>query len=591
MKDEQKSCFVAEFGLKTELWQEDLFEKRIFPHADEFQNFLNQYMIGWFKTLFEDEQFKLSWRFPYDMEKLRKLQFVKKNIEESEANGNPLEKRDEAFLAEHDSKVQSISDEMDKCRALYQEHDKDSEINIQCFKYCKSHAYAQILNPKYVKIGRQPSKFSKQGLESLAGNVRTFEHDKSGLTFEHGGVTIGIARGCADRVWAAWDRKINEWKNWGKHVLVNTNSSCDSISFQSAMNCKLNREAETLQLFFKGMRGEDYHMEIPLLVGKNDIYRQRVLSESDGDPLTVTIVRRPFGRRWRYFAQITLEGEPPRQPIKIGSGKVGIDMGPGGFTMYSSSDCRVSDFHDFHELQTLMNRINELQIKMDRSDRQNNPDNYDENGVGMKGAVNVHTHNYLKMKMELGSLKRRARDFVKNFKGYVINHEVLPSGDMFIVEKTDSSAWARKRKVGVGKHGKKKQYGKSVGQFGPSEFVTRLKHSAELNGAIVREVSTQIAATQLDPTTGVFTKHPVEERTVEISGSKVDRDAIAAFNLAHVRNDANVDANVKRKKSRKSSEDDGMKDVSNYDFSNISSEWGKFVESQKKVVKAKRLSC
>lgn len=330
---EPKECFVAEFGLKTEKWQDDLFEKWIFPHNDEFQDAVNSHMLKWFGSLFKDEQFRISWRFPYAVQRRKALEEVKAKLEKIKSENKPLEQRDEDFLKTFETKYNPVCNEITECMKIYGKNLSEQEVNKKCRAYCRAHASSTILNEQYVKMGRKPTQFSKMGLESLSGNIRTYGLDSSGRTFEHGGVTIGMARGCGDRAWAAWNRKINDFKSWGTKIFVKLNTVGDSISFQSAMNCVLYPSERKIKLSFKGLKNDNYEMMLPLLVGSDDVYRQRVL-ESATEPLAVNVVRRSFGPKWRYFAQITLEGTPPPKNISVGKGKVGIDMGPGGFTMY-----------------------------------------------------------------------------------------------------------------------------------------------------------------------------------------------------------------------------------------------------------------
>jgi hypothetical protein len=87
-----------------------------------------------------------------------------------------------------------------------------------------------------------------------------------------------------------------------------------------------------------------------------------------------------------YYLQLILEGFPPVKldknaefRHKVGSSKVGIDIGPQ--TAGITSDETVSLLELAPEIETPYRKIRQLQRKMDRSRRATNPNKYKENGT------------------------------------------------------------------------------------------------------------------------------------------------------------------------------------------------------------------
>ena len=123
-------------------------------------------------------------------------------------------------------------------------------------------------------------------------------------------------------------------------------------------------------------------------------------------------------------------------------------------------------------------------------------------------------------------------------------NELLKEGDTFIVENNQISGWTRKAKETkvnekTGKIQKKKRFGKSVANHAPSMFVTILENKVKSLGGQVVKVDTKNAASQYDFTNDSFEKHELNERSVTLSnGDTHQRDMLAAFNLQHLKYDA-----------------------------------------------------
>ena len=154
----------------------------------------------------------------------------------------------------------------------------------------------------------------------------------------------------------------------------------------------------------------------------------------------------------------------------------------------------------------------------------NNPDNYNENGTTKKGARKwVRSKHYLALQAELADLKRRGVETRRNIHGRVVRILVGSAGTIR-VEENNWKALQRGR------------YGKSVLNGAPSEFIERLRRTAESAGSKVILVNPRkLKPSQHDPMSGTFMKHELWERRCRLGDTSffVDRDVMAALNLLH----------------------------------------------------------
>lgn len=587
VKKYEGPTFVATFDVKAEKWQSDLFEKTVFPAAAEFQNMMNRYVLEKYTGLCKsDEKFGAACRFPRIEDAISMLDAVKEKIDKRAKAGKPLDERDSKFLDDYEARHSELNAEMSKIVELFsgQSNKKKSkkDISYECFLYRKNAFTEIVINDKYLQFGYNPTKMSGNGLRSLAGAMLQHEKSKNGHPFSYNGITLGIGRGVADRVWSAWQRKVCKIESWkDKNRIDVDKDESESIKFQNHMNAKMKTYQNGYMVFmFDNLRGKRREIRLDLLVGKNDWYRKRCLLEY-GEPQEAAIVRTPKGTGYRYSVQVTLRGNPPElAKFEPKEGVVGIDIGPGGATCWG----KALGAKKFVVKQTAResNMIKELQRMIDSSDRANNPDCFDENGKAKRGVHLRHTKNCMKLIRKQGALRHRIAERIKNTKGFILNHEILPYGNRFVFEETEAKKWAKRDEEGRGKNGKKKRYGKSVQQFGPKDFVNRLRQKAERNGQIAQEVPCGIAATQFNPIEREFFEHKVEERTLHWGDDEIDRDAGAAFNLAHVAD--KIEMEKKTSKYGKRIEVP-VKTYRNYDMDGIYQDYDKFIEDEKKMKK------
>ena len=256
----------------------------------------------------------------------------------------------------------------------------------------------------------------------------------------------------------------------------------------------------------------------------------------------VKVVRRLVRSQYKYYVQLTIEGEKPQKGRTLGKGNVGIDLGP--TTVAVSGENIVSIDKLASKCDNIQEDISRLSRKIDRSRRANNPQNFNEDGTIKRGIKLIwnHSKRYKELRRELAELRRK-QAAVRKLQHIDRANALLKEGDTFIVENNQISGWTTRTKETkvnekTGKIQKKKRFGKSVANHAPSMFVTILENKVKSLGGQVVKVDTQNAASQYDFTNDSFTKHELKERNVTLSnGDTHQRDMLAAFNLQHLKYD------------------------------------------------------
>ncbi len=241
----------------------------------------------------------------------------------------------------------------------------------------------------------------------------------------------------------------------------------------------------------------------------------------------VRLVRRKVSGKNRFYAQLVCAGKPFIKPKNtLGTGHVGIDIGPSTIAIVASQESRLEQFAS--ELEFDAARIRRLQRKMDRSRLCNNPDNYNANGTVKKGKKRWNSSkSYLKTRNCKANLERKLVAHRKSLHGELVN-DIIRSGDVIKLEKLSYRAF-------------QKLFGKSVGKRAPGMFVSHLKNKAERAGGQVVEIPTY--STKLSQTCqcGRVKKKTLKERVHQCEcGVVAQRDLYSAFLALHISPDTFV---------------------------------------------------
>lgn len=241
----------------------------------------------------------------------------------------------------------------------------------------------------------------------------------------------------------------------------------------------------------------------------------------------VRLVRRKRNGRNYFYVQLVCEGKAFQKPRnKVGTGDVGIDIGPSTIAIVGDSSARLEQFAS--QLQFQDKHIRKLQRQMERSRRANNPENYNPNGTIKQGKKKWNNSRaFLLVRDSKANLERRLAGHRKSLHGQMVN-SILKEGNVFKLEKLSYKAF-------------QKLFGRSVGRRAPGMFVAHLKRKAENAGATVVEFPTY--STKLSQTCqcGKVGKKKLSERVHDCEcGVHAQRDLYSAFLAKYIDPDTYV---------------------------------------------------
>ena len=588
--DESKKCFVITMKLHPSREQKSLLS-RLVSNATLFYNFLHARVLEEFSKMFENEKFRECWNYGWEFRKFGKLQAVQRKLE---AKRDKLSKEDAEFLEELPSQIRQLEDKLSFVKDEYFPDVKPEKVYTAAYKEAMKFIGSWIINePEQAAFDYKPCTFSKFGFIGLGGcllqNVAI-----DGIRLNENLINSGIGQAISERLWSAWEKKL-AFENFGKKVFLHEKTEpVYSVKFKNNIGLKFEFEGAgaSNRVWLKGKEnGGKFLVAIPFTTHfrKKDTYNDRALeANSWQQPMHTAIVWRQMGDNIRtgekneicWYVQLTLPGLPPSKGHKLGTGKVGVDLGPEYVTAENGKEVRKWHLRNPRELTGL---IESLQVRMDEDDRAHNPDNYGEDGVPKKGARNVHSEEYLKMKAELAYARFRLVEFRRNLHGRMVR-EVMGMGHDFVTEKDPVKEWQQRLEEPEGPLGSKANYGEEILNSAPSEFIGRLEQKVSDLGGTLTRVPCDIACTQFDHTDKSFTRRSVAERTFALSdGEEVDQDAIAAFNLRHTNRVFVTEGKGRAAKPVKSPENFDVKSMrKDYaEFLKAQAEWRKAWEAEK----------
>ena len=270
------------------------------------------------------------------------------------------------------------------------------------------------------------------------------------------------------------------------------------------------------------------------------------------------IIRKWVGTKWKYYAQIVLEGYPPIKCDSNGvakhsvkQGRVGIDIGTQtiAFSGKDVCDLRVLAPSARAQAKSLVNEIAATLRAMDRSRRATNPKYYNPDGT-IKRLKRQHgqkqrrewkySKRYYRLRAKLRNLYRKLAD-IRKMEHNILANELLAHGNEFVVEDMNYKALQKRSKETkinpkTGRTHTKKRFGKSLSRCAPATFISILSKKANRYGGTVIKVSTfETKASQFDHTDESYTKKKLSERMARLrSGDIVQRDLYSAFLLEYI---------------------------------------------------------
>ena len=376
----------------------------------------------------------------------------------------------------------------------------------------------------------------------------------SGKTYTDVGISSTILANLSDNIWSSWNKKLYDYHadriSFKKFGGLNTFGSGkivqkkDNEVKEYFPGMVLHLERMEIDIKTNGSLGKKAtFLTLPILYNLKHVdYEVKALAGGSTSIKVITIVRRLVRGQYKFYVQLTIEGEKPQKGRTLGKGNVGIDLGPTTIAVSGESIASIDKLAS--KCDNIQEEITRLGRKIDRSRRANNPQNYNEDGTIKRGIKLVwnDSKRYKALRREMAELQRR-QAAIRKQQHIDRANALLKEGDTFIVENNQISGWTRKAKETkvnekTGKIQKKKRFGKSVANHAPAMFVTILENKVKSLGGEVVKVDTQNAASQYDFTNNSFEKHELKERSVTLSnGDTHQRDMLAAFNLQHLKYD------------------------------------------------------
>jgi transposase len=369
-------------------------------------------------------------------------------------------------------------------------------------------------------------------------------------TYADLGITSTILDRLSLAVWSSWEKMLYSFKT--KRLAFKKYGELDSLSNRRIVargkvcfpGMELHLETMELAIKLNGKVGKKAKfITLPIQHNpKHADYEMWALKGGIDSVKVITVVRRLVRGQYKYYLQMSIEGEKPQKGRTLGKGNVGIDIGPTTVAVSGENIASIDKLAS--KCDNIQEEITRLARKIDRSRRANNPENFNEDGTIKRGVRLVwnDSKRYKALRKEMAELQRR-QAAIRKQQHIDRANALLKEGDTFIVENNQISGWVRKAKETkvnekTGKIQKKKRFGKSVANHAPAMFVTILENKVKSLGGEVVKVDTQNAASQYDFTSNSFEKHELKERSVTLSnGDTHQRDMLAAFNLQHLKYD------------------------------------------------------
>lgn len=254
-----------------------------------------------------------------------------------------------------------------------------------------------------------------------------------------------------------------------------------------------------------------------------------------------SIVRKEIRGRYKYYVQLTFEGEDVKSRYPLGVGRVGIDIGTS--TIAISSDSSVELIELAEGVQKLEKERNRILRKMDRSRRASNPNKYNEDGTYKKGNTDkwVNSRRYLKLQKQLRETYRKQAVLRKLSHNHLSNY-ILSLGNEFYVEKMNFKGLQKRSKKPTeykknSKCKRKKRFGKSIGNRAPSTLLAIINRKLLYSDKHLNEINTQkCKASQYNHITGEYNKKSLSQRWNIINNKPVQRDLYSAFLISNTNN-------------------------------------------------------
>lgn len=446
---------------------------------------------------------------------------------------------DKLFQVCNDIKNNLIAYEKKQYRCLTEQQawKKNKEELAAAYKAGDTKAKAKCIearNAMIAKAGFSLYQFEKQ--------INIYRKHYKGVGGKGALVSGHVCQKIAASVWKAFESllfkngKAVSFSKWSDFTAISGKSNTTGIRYHSRV------------VFIN-------KMVLPAMIDPKDPYQAEALSR---EIRYCGIARRWYANGWKYFVQLTLDGEPP---VKVhpetgellhalGTGRVGHDIGTQTIASVGANDVLLTELASHvKNIDAELRRVNRA---MDRSRRATNPQMFRENGtvvpvselpkecLNQRGYRNWQkSKRYLRLEGLRRELYRRQRE-IRIQQHHELANRLLAFGSAHYIEDIRFRGLAKRaketRKNQNGKFVRKKRFGKSISNKAPALFVKILQSKVEGAGGTFQKVNTfTVKASQFNHLTETYTKKNLSKRwNVMPDGKKVQRDLYSAFLIMNV---------------------------------------------------------
>ena len=278
--------------------------------------------------------------------------------------------------------------------------------------------------------------------------------------------------------------------------------------------------------------------QYPLVIKKKDAYAIEALKH----PVKyVRLVRRTIRGRQRYFAQLIMDGIPPKaKNLNYGceNSRVGLDEGVSTIAVVSEKKVMLRELAPNTAIDE--KKLRKLNRAMERSRRATNPGNYNSDGTVKKGKkVWKKSNRYRKLETKRKELYRRSA-WNRHTSHQALANEIVELGLDIRVEEMHISGLARKAKKTTvnkknGRKRSKKRYGKTVMSRAPAALIAAINQKLSYVGKGIKKINTfTVKASQYDHVSNTCNKKPLNQRWHTLpDGTKIQRDLYSGFLICY----------------------------------------------------------
>ena len=232
----------------------------------------------------------------------------------------------------------------------------------------------------------------------------------------------------------------------------------------------------------------------PLILKKKDSYAQQALTNK---VKYVRLLRKTIRGKRRYFAQLIMDGIPPKtKSLKYGdhNSRVGLDEGTSTIAIASQKEVSLQELAPGTADDE--KKLRKLNRTIDRSKRTLNPDNYNPDGTIKRGRqVWKKSNRCLRLEVARKELYRKSAWKRHCAHNGLANHIVSLGSDIRVEQMRVSALTKRSSKTSVNsKNGKirsKKRYGKIIMNRAPAALIEAINRKLSYIGYNIRSLSQQ----------------------------------------------------------------------------------------------------